>query len=67
MRTFIRKNIKRAVVRTAYHSGLAQLFGSYYSQKIFCVAYHSISDEKNKKSLMQYLYPNISIDAKNFE
>ena len=37
---------------TAYISGLARLFGSMNSQKLFCVGYHSIYDSKNKEQLL---------------
>ena len=67
MKNIIKKNIKKVVVGTAYYSGLSGLFGSIHSQKIFCVGYHSINSDKNKKEFQYDLYSNISISAKNFE
>ncbi|HEY4505502.1 MAG TPA: polysaccharide deacetylase family protein [Candidatus Paceibacterota bacterium] len=64
---YIKKKIKSVVVGTAYISGLARLFGSMNSQKLFCVGYHSIYDSKNKEKLWQDLYWNISLPVENFE
>ena len=67
MRTLIIKSVKKAVVATAYNSGLAKLFGSIHSSKLFCVGYHSVWSDKNKKELHRELYSNISIKVEDFE
>lgn len=67
MKKLIKKGIKHVVVNTAYHSGLAKLFGSFHGQKVFCVGYHSIRDDKNEEKLDTSLYHNISVKKKDFE
>lgn len=58
---------KKILIRSLYYSGVSRAAASLLDNKIFCVGYHSIYDEKNMVQLRQELYPNIAVSRKNFE
>jgi peptidoglycan/xylan/chitin deacetylase (PgdA/CDA1 family) len=63
----MRKVIKKTIVLLLYFSGLSFLIGKFQRNKVFCVGYHSIWDDKNKNEFSQELYKNISVNSRDFE
>lgn len=63
----MRKAIKKFIFVFSYCSGLNWLRGKFLGDKVFCVGYHSIFSEKNKKDFLQNIYPDISISENDFE
>ncbi len=63
----MRKIIKKIIIYCLYYSGLSLLAGFFQKNKIYCVGYHSIWDERNRDELKQSVYWNISVHATDFE
>jgi peptidoglycan/xylan/chitin deacetylase (PgdA/CDA1 family) len=63
----MKSKIKKIIIFACYYSGLNLLISKFLNGKIFCIGYHSVFDEKNKKQFNQKLYEDISVSTQDFE
>lgn len=63
----MRRLIKKLIFAVFYYSGFNWIRGRFLGSRVFCIGYHSIFSDNNKKEFSQNLYPDISISSSEFE